>query len=144
MKRSILLCNKNYWSSKGTVSEDAYILNQEGQIFHHRIPENLPSKRWKKYLKSQPKSKREGLEKTAIRHRAVQFRKYEKSLKYKKYFRTNVSSKNETETTASVHNSSIYRLLKTVSCAHDFERLKAFIWRASGRLKAAEVVRRLK
>lgn len=103
MKRSILLCNKNYWSSKGTVSEDAYILNQEGQIFHHRIPENLPSKRWKKYLKSQPKSKREGLEKTAIRHRAVQFRKYEKSLKYKKYFRTNVSSKNETETTVKIN-----------------------------------------
>jgi len=92
MKRSILLCNKSYWSSKGTISEDGYIRNQEGKSFHQRIPEN---KRWKKYLKSQPKSKRERLEKTAIRHGAVQFKKYEKNLKYKKEFRTNVGSKNE-------------------------------------------------
>jgi len=92
MKRSILLCNKNYWSSKGTISEDGFIRNQEGKSFRHRIPEN---KRWKKYLKSQPKSKRERLEKAAIRNGAEQFRKYEKNLKYKKEFRTNVGTKNE-------------------------------------------------
>jgi len=73
MKRSILLCNKNYWAGKGKASEDGYIRGREGNI---TIPEN---KKWKKYIKSHPKGKREKLERKAIQYRAREYEKYERA-----------------------------------------------------------------